>query len=221
MIKQLDPSIFIDSPEFIESEFQDICSKIVECYKMMLSDNIKVKNDENQIRDLIYLNYLNNDKIRAKVGLLNYLFDREVLEDNSKGKTDIKIITTNTFLNTSAYYIIECKRLNKKNPTGQTGLNAEYIKNGIMRFVEGKYSTYNKLNAMIGFIVDQMDIQQNIQNINTLLNEDIFLTKTETVLSTLTFIKNFEYQYYSIHRDSGNRRFKLYHLMFDFSKNLM
>ncbi len=132
-----------------------------------------------------------------------------------------RITTINTFKDTSDYYLIECKRLDNKNLTGKTGLNSEYIANGIMRFVTGKYSTYSDLNGMIGFVVETMDIQKNIQNINDLLNKKPFDASTEKSLRLESFIKNFKHQYYTSHRDFNNKVFNLYHLMLDFSDNLI
>lgn len=186
----------------------------------MLSDKVRVMNNENLIRDKLLIKYLKNNEIRNKIQLTKYLFDKEVPEDNTKGRTDIKVQTINTFLDTSAYYIIECKRLNNQNLNGTTGLNAKYIKNGIMRFIDVQYSTNKYLNGMIGFVVEQMDIHANITNINNLLRENFSDANTETFLALLSFIEDFKYQYYSTHKDSGNKKIKLYHLMFDFSKNI-
>ena len=110
--------------------------------------------------------------------------------------------------------------MDNKNLNGTTGLNAKYIKNGIMRFLTGKYSTNKKLNGMIGFVVESMNINSNITNINTLLKNKFPNTNTETFLTTLNFIKDFQHQYFSIHRDLKANKIKLYHLMFDFSANL-
>ncbi|MBU0700738.1 hypothetical protein KKE26_05540 [bacterium] len=141
-------------------------------------------------------------------------------EDNDSGRVDIKITTQNTLIEPKAYYIIECKRLDNQTPTGISSLNAKYIEYGIKRFVERKYSTYYHTNGMIGFVVEQMDICVNITTINNLLKNNFADANTETVLTSLNFIENFKYQYSSIHKDIGNKRIKLYHLMFDFSGNM-
>lgn len=143
MLSPLDPSAFLESAGFRDAELQDVLTKIVYCYRLMLSNNVRVANNENQIRDELLINYLRNNKIREQLKLATYLFDREVPEDNNKGRTDIKVQTTNTFNDTSAYYIIECKRLNNKNLKGKTGLNAKYVEDGIMRFVSGPYLANN------------------------------------------------------------------------------
>ncbi|MDN3510051.1 MAG: hypothetical protein NG784_01910 [Candidatus Jettenia sp.] len=220
MHSKLDPSAFLESASFRDAELQDLLIKIVYCYRLMLSNNVRVANNENQIRDVLLINYLKNNEIRNRLQLTAYLFDKEVPEDNTKGRTDIKVQTMNTFVDTSAYYIIECKRLDGQNLKGKTGLNAEYIGRGIMRFVSGQYSTNKYLNGIIGFVVTQMDIDANVENINHLLKKTFSEAHTETVLTSLNFIRDFQYQYYSLHKSTGNKKIKLYHLMFDFSANM-
>lgn len=220
MHRTLDPSAFPESASFRDAELQDVLTKIVYCYRLMLSNNVRVANNENQIRDELLINYLKNNEIRNQLQLTAYLFDKEVPEDNTKGRTDIKVQTMNTFVDTSAYYIIECKRLNNQNLRGKTGLNAEYIESGIMRFVSGQYSTNKYLNGLIGFVVAQMDIDANVKNINHLLKKTFSKANTETVLTSLNFIREFQYHYYSLHKDTNSKVIKLYHLMLDFSANM-
>lgn len=59
----------------------------------------------------------------------------------------------NLFINDDVYYIIECKRLDINNLNGISGLNGEYILEGICCFVFLKYLCYYKINGMIVFIV--------------------------------------------------------------------
>ncbi|MCK5201682.1 MAG: hypothetical protein KAR21_25185, partial [Spirochaetales bacterium] len=136
------------------------------------------------------------------------------------GYLDYKISTENTFIETEAYYIIECKRLNNKTLTGTSGLNGEYIKNGILRFVIRKYTSFYGLNGMIGFIVESMDIDGNIQNINMLLENDFKHSNTKDKLEPAIFIDNFKFSYSSLHEDIEGNKIKLFHLMFDFSRNI-
>jgi len=221
MYSRINANSFIYSSEFYESEFEGILTGITICYKMMIKDNIKVPNNENKIRDILRKDYLNNIAIRDSIGFTDkYNFEREVPEDNDLGRTDIKITTKNTLKDPKAYYIIECKKLNNKNLTGETGLNAKYITDGIKRFIIIKYSTYCRINGMIGFVVERMDISANIKNINKLLKDNFSDENPVPCLKHLNFIKDFEYQYYSIHK-IGNKKIKLYHLMFDFSESII
>jgi hypothetical protein len=209
-------------------EFEKILLKIIDCYNLMIVENISLTNDENYIRDILLMNYLNDNPTRKKINLTDFLFDREVPEDKSLGRTDIKIQTLNTFQDTRAYYIIECKRLDAKNPNGITGLNAEYVKNGICRFVTGYYSSYFGINGMIGFVVENFDIDKNIIHINSFLNQDLTNNRGGNVnampIQVITPIKiseDFNHCYTSSHQASTRNEIVLYHLMFNFSKNIL
>jgi len=224
MDKILDASSFAPSSKIYEIEFKNILTGITTCYRMMVKDKVPAPNDENKIRDILYNNYLNNNKIRNISKLTYYIFDCEVAEydknGNSTGFLDYKISTLNTFIESSSYYSIECKRLDNQNLTGDTGLNAKYIENGIMRFVTEQYLSHLGINGMIGFVVEQMNISDNIKNINMLLKNKFKHTNTKKKLTYVDFIKDFKYSYFSAHEDIEEKEIKLYHLMFDFSKNM-
>jgi len=199
-------------------EFQRVLNGVFACYKMMLKDNVAVPNDENEIRNILLIKYLKDDNKREITGLAgNFIFDREVPEDNTKGRTDIKVQTIQTFTKSDAYYIIECKRLDNKNTTGISGLNAEYIKNGIYRFVSKYYSTNCGVNAMIGFVVEDMDIHSNIVDIKTLLQNNFTNCNTTRTVQKETFIPDFEFHYSTKHNDIDNVSFTLFHLMLNVS----
>ena len=217
MDNKLNASEFTESVLFYEKEFENIFSGITYCYKLMVKDNIQVPaNNENKIRDVLLSNYLQNQKIKDKVGLTNFRFDRETLENTTNGRVDIRILSKNDFNIDPAYYIIECKRIDNKNLNGKTGLNAKYIEEGIMRFVKTKYSAYYGLNGMIGFVVEKMSIAKNIENINILLRDNFLEANTKKEIIKTNFIKDFEYQYSSVHKTINKKLLKLYHLMFDF-----
>jgi hypothetical protein len=186
---------------------------------MMIKDNIKLPNDENKIRNRMLIDYLNNDEIRELTGLTEFTFNREVPENDTTGRTDIKIEIKNRFRPTAAYYIIECKRLNNENVLGVSGLNADYIKNGICRFVNRYYSTYCGINGLIGFVVTKLDIDANTAHINTLSTTGINSNMTREIKKEC-FIPYFEYHYSSEHKDRENTVFTLYHLMLDYSGNI-
>ncbi|ODS36087.1 MAG: hypothetical protein A7316_10340 [Candidatus Altiarchaeales archaeon WOR_SM1_86-2] len=222
MDNRINANSFTPSSEFYESEFEKILTGITACYKMMLMDNIKLPNNENKIRDILRKDYLNNREIKDILGFTGkYHFDREVPEDNDIGRVDIRIITENILTEPKAYYTIECKRLDNKKLTRKSCLNAKYVTEGIKRFIDIKYSTYYSINGMIGFVVEQMDIYANIKNINKWLNDNFLDENPVPCLKHLNFIEDFEYQYYSIHKDIKNKEIKLYHLMFDFSANII
>lgn len=228
-MEQLNASNYNYSSDIYLLEFEDLLAKLAICYKMMVRNFPVLPRNENEIRDILSLNYLRNDEMRAKVGLTNYLFERESLEDFSIGRTDVKIQTTKTFIKQDAYYIIECKLLDNTNTTGTSGLNAKYVANGICRFTSGYYHTSDdNVNGMMGFVVAPIDIDKNIEYINFLMTRELRNSANETAnpstISNLTktsFIPDFEYQYKSEHKVIPDRIISIYHLMFDFSKNIM
>jgi len=220
MLEKLNASGYIFSKLNYTKELERVLNKITYCYKIMLEDNIRIPaNDENKIRDILLLKYLKNDVIRKEVSLTEFLFEREVQEDFTVGRTDIKVQTSNTFVTQTAYYIIECKRLDNKAKRGVSGLNAEYIKNGIYRFVKNYYSSHYNTNAMIGFVVEPMDIDSNIEDLNYLLKKNYKNANTISEISKESFISDLKYHYSSSHKTTNDIELKLFHLMFDFSNN--
>jgi hypothetical protein len=137
-------------------------------------------------------------------------------------------LPVNPYINDKAYYIIECKRLDNQNLTGITGLNAEYTKNGICRFVTEYYTSFFGINGMIGFVVENFDIDKNIVHINSFLNQDLTNAKGENVnampvqeITPIEISADFNYSFKSTHKTTVQNEIVLYHLMFDFSRNML
>jgi hypothetical protein len=214
----MDASNFNGSTPFYDINFEAVLSKITVCYQMMIADKIELDNDENKIRDILLNEYINNPNIKRKIKLEYFVFS-EITETNTSGRTDIRIQPPNSFYNQQEYYIIECKRLDIKATKGISGLNAAYINDGIYRFTSRKYSSYYRVNAMVGFVVQKMDIHQNTKCIDTLLKVNKKI-KTTFEITRCTFIPNFDYQYKSEHLDTNHEKLRLYHLMFDFSNSV-
>jgi hypothetical protein len=215
----MNASNFIYNSVFYNHEFENILVAIINCYKLIITCKIILYNDENEIRNKIVGDeYLNNNQVRKELEVTDYLFAPETPERT--GRVDIKIISRqSSFVDTKAYYIIECKRLDNINTTGTTGLNAKYIDDGIARFVSGKYSTYGRTAGMIGFVVEEMDIHQNILNIGTLLKKHFNHINTEETFTHKTIVSDFKFSYYSRHKIESISKI-IYHLMFDFSNNM-
>lgn len=68
-----------------------------------------------------------------------------------EGRIDIKIIYS---FNEEEYFSMECKRVSSSTTEKDRELAKKYLTNGIMRFVEGKYSSGHDFAAMIGFVID-------------------------------------------------------------------
>lgn len=220
MFNSLDASGFKGSVPFYKGEFEELLSKLIACYRLMIDNQTILENDENKIRDVLLWEYLQNDHMRDRIGLAKWHFEGEVPENRNVGRTDIKVISEDTFKKQEAYYILECKRLNKTNTTGKTGLNAKYIKNGICRFTSNYYKSYHRVNGMIGFVTEELDIHDNVSRIDKLLSSSFKEANTVKQITKDSFIMGFDYHYHSIHLCDTNGELKIYHLMFDFNRNM-
>lgn len=226
MTNILDASSFNYSQTRKDSNFEFILTKCVIVYNLILNSGINLANDENLIRDE-FLKYLKNFDFKKKNELNYLIFDKEVQE--TIGRVDIRIFPTkDEYVNDSAYYSIECKRLNATKLKGTTGLNAEYVKNGICRYSTGYYSSYFDCNAMFGFLVEPVNIQKDIvNNINLMLNKEFTNAQGKKVdakaiqqMQYENFAGGYSYSYVSKHTHSSGNELILYHLMFDFSNNI-
>jgi hypothetical protein len=217
MFSSLNATGYNDNSNFFHSEFERVLSYVITTYTQMLINNLSLTNDENSIRDVLLYSYLKKSSFKKENGINDFLFDKE-LEENS-GRIDIRVMPVNPFVSDEAYYILECKRVNSKNTSGKTGLNGQYIAEGICRFVSQKYSCYHQTNGMIGFVVDKLDIDKNVISLNTLLSSQFPEAKTVKGISKHSIVNGFDFSYYSTHTANSNELL-LYHLMLNFSDNV-
>jgi len=212
----LDATVFEYSVSYFNTTFENILTGIVVAYSCIIATKTEVPlNNENAIRDIfLSKEYLKGQKFKSKYPpLVNYHFDKETVENG--GRADIRVLQVKPYKDDYAYYVIECKRLDNINQNGETGLNGEYISNGIARFVSEKYPMYKNTSGMIGFVVSKMDIHKNVDCINHLLQNTFTQINTKKKLTKKQITPNFEYSYYSNHK-VGKSIKTIYHLMFDF-----
>ena len=219
---QLNANTFFPAQHFRDESLASLLACCVEIYKDIVAKNKQMENQEEKIRDLFYDDYLSNDDYRDSHDILNR-FDFTAESKEKTGCLDIRAKTINPYISTKAYFSIECKRLD-----GKSHLNAEYVKNGICRYVTDYYSTYFDPNAMFGFVVEQIDIDKNIEIINGLLPKNYKNQQGETVNAKATkpiqhssFANSYPYSYLSTHTHVSGKEIVLYHLMFDFSNNII
>lgn len=211
-----------------DTYFETILKVCVEVFRLIISTT-KVPNDENMIRDE-FMKYLQDVNFKKQYELKNLKFDSETKENN--GRADIRVLPTkNEYIDDDEYYLIECKRLDDKRLKGKSGLNAEYVKNGICRFVNSNYySSFYGCNAMFGFVIAPVNIPSDIiGNINTLMSSSFLNDKKQVVNANATrkltyenFANTYPYSYISQHKYSASgNSINLYHLIFDFSNHLI
>lgn len=193
---------------YIDENFEFILTQIQNCYRKMLIEYDFIENNENKIKNRLYRDYLDKQSIIDDLKLNGYRFKTEaafVDEDyNEKGYSDIEVIDLiGSLKNINSFYIIECKRIDGVNSHYKESLNNKYINEGIMRFIEEKYPSHNNVNAMLGFVVKDIDINNNCNHF--------------TDFKEYKFIEDFEFSYRSNHITKTNKKITLYHLMLNFS----
>jgi len=186
--------------------------------KDFVSKNIKIDNDEEKIRTCLLENYLNNQEFKSNKNFLDLslLFNPEVPEGYNKkteeylGRVDIKVYSINTITNPKDYYIIECKRLD-----GSSRLNKNFVVEGICRFVSKnkKYSSFNNKNIMLGFVVRNMNIEDNVNKIDKIQNEK---DNVQIIKNIRKIEKGKEDYYLYINRYKTNdEKIDLYHMFYN------
>lgn len=107
-----------------------------------------------------------------------------------------------------AFFGFECKLLAE----GNDRLYEEYIKNGLYRFIEGKYCAKGSAGSLIGYV--------NSGSVDAIVKEVKSRVDKERILKDMALassISAFQEHYVSIHsRDKGLPQFCVHHLFFRF-----
>jgi hypothetical protein len=195
---------------YYEKRFPQIIVYIISAYKQLLADKESLENSETFITEILVEIYLNKGKNRERLGIEDVIFNREPAEN--KGFVDIKVQTLYSLSNPEAYYIFECKRLD-----GTAHLNREYIREGIIRFTSGKYSSYYGVNGMIGYEVKKLNTPVNVQKINSILLSEYPLLRRACGMEPVEIVHDFKFSYRSVHWLDSSRQLRLFHLILDVS----
>lgn len=83
---------------------------------------------------------------------------RECVEDDLRtgrqlGRIDLCFIPPNS-CHEQVYFAFECKRLNVRYPRRTSSLASEYVKGGMIRFINSKYASLLLKGGMIGYVLD-------------------------------------------------------------------
>ena len=196
---------FIYKQDKYKNKFLKLLREIYKNYLLIIKDKINIPKNENPIRDILVDDYLSKN-------IQDYEFKKE--KNNNQGRVDIFI--QETFTDEKPEFIIECKVLNSKYMNSKDGLNGKYISNGILRFLTEHYYLDNNfyINAMIGFVVDEIDITENINRLNELSKKKI-LNNLVNITNEISLIEPNIYQ--SNYETINNKEFIIYHQMMDFS----
>jgi|GEM_PF-621487 len=214
---------FFDKTTY-QSPLLSILNGIIQAFEMMLSDTYSsFDNNEDIITARLVEDFLEDDDMQSVLELKKYRFVPEPAaydqQYNQIGYSDIRVIMTHrvgAFDTTKADYIIECKRLD-----GGRHLNSEYVKKGICRFVEEKYTSKNvhKTSAMLGYVVTPSEISACVREINQIGQKGSIANFTEP-LTFFSIRQGFEFSYYSEHNTINGNTAKVFHVLFDLSPKI-
>ena len=202
----MDSAIFRHKAQFRRKQLEGILTDCIHVYKEVLSSGVCLNNNENGIRDEL-VNYLEKDdyKLAQTITVKNFHVDHEV-QEGPNGRVDIRFLQVNPYEGQHTYFIIECKRLD-----GGNHLCKEYVEHGIKRFeTTDKYSTYLGINAMMGFLVKELDVPTTCVKINS------HLTASEQLICLSSVSVSGCYEFESNHT-SNLEAFTLLHLWVDFT----
>ncbi len=202
--------------DFYKDEFNNVAKLLIYSYKQMVADNEKLtSNHENYLRNVLVKKYLRNKDAKQKfeIGYLGFEIESGEINLNNQtvGFIDIKVLNLGNLLDEDEYYSIECKRLD-----GGITKNNLYIKEGINRYVQSKYSSKMPFAAMLGFI-ENGNCTKIKNAINTSLSANKYF-KTYALLSQHLFVPDFKETYISEHerKNSQFTDIEIFHFMFNF-----
>ncbi|WP_291862212.1 hypothetical protein [Marinilabilia sp.] len=199
-------------------EFNQVAKLLIYSYQQMVENNEVLTSDhETYLRNILVKKYLRNKDAKQKydIGYLGFEIESGEIDINNQtvGFIDIKVLNLGNkdLLDEDEYYSIECKRLD-----GESTKNNLYIKEGINRYVNSKYSQQMPFSAMVGFI--ESGITANIKdNINSSLIENKYF-QTYSSLLEYVFVADFKETFVSKHerKNSQFTDIEIFHFLFDF-----
>lgn len=162
---------------------------------------------ENKIRDRFVWDMENNNNLTKELiqeGILQLDFERiHFVSIDEKRRPDLVF-----FISGIGNFTVECKRL-----FNQNSKNKEYIKNGLSRFIELKYSRNNNYAGMLGFIVENKQ-QQILED----LKKNVLLYKHVKSKFSEEEFKGWDLFFKSTHKRKNYTEIHIYHLFFNFSQ---
>ena len=84
------------------------------------------------------------------------------------GSNDLRFYPQNHHGQT-IFFTVECKRLRVKTKTGISHLADKYVKEGLQRFVDGRYSSGLPCGGMVGYVMDN-NISEAFTAVQTAIN---------------------------------------------------
>lgn len=181
---------------------------IIESYKFIdKSFNKLAKDDENKIRNRFYWDLTERNPITKKYvdsNLLKISFeDWKMVSEIEHRRVDLTF-----FISCFGCFEVECKIFSSK----QT-VRGQYLSNGLIRFIELKYSKNDNAAAMMGFVV-----KSNIDDIfkSNIKNAESFHSTNSKKSPQKPIDATWKHGFISFHERTDKSEIKIYHLLFEF-----
>lgn len=195
-------ALFGYSEAYYQSQLKGLLNDIAVVYERIQQSGVKLPNNENTIRNE-FGKYFSDQSYKVTCTTAkDYYYDYEVSLQKTAGRVDMRFLSPNCLGVQDYFFGIECKRLDGTRP-----LSKEYVVNGIRRFTTGKYPSYLGCNAMLGFIVCPIDLNETVGYVNDNLTVDEYLQQVVTATARTV---GFESHHTSPHH------LVLYHLWMNF-----
>lgn len=180
---------------------------VVETYKFIDKSFDNLVDDENKIRDRFYWDLTERNPITKKYfdsNLLKISFeDWKMVSEIEKRRVDLTF-----FISCFGSFEVECKIF-----SGKQTVKGQYLSNGLIRFIELKYSKKDDAAGMMGFVVDG-----NANDIfdSNLKNAEIFHPTNPKQPIQNPINADWKHGFISLHERTDTSEIKIYHLLFEF-----
>lgn len=202
-------------PLFPESDIPRIINEVLDC-----AQKLKKKHSTEREDKLTYRLYgmIIRDKgyrsgpTQQLCPLPQYeVFDPDDDSDDPVGRIDLVYVYGSL---RDTYFAIEAKNLHVTNKSGWESKVGKYVgKQGMMRFINGKYSSAQPAGAMLGYVFDG-DIEKARKEVKSATTKH---SKKLKLLSPPGFKKSMlvkrTERVDETHHDLGNRKFCIYHIL--------
>ena len=209
--------LFKNAKGSFKKQFKLVYRLFIYSYHEILKNETINDYDEDKLRNLL-VKYAR--KYQSKFGVSNLYITGEIGEFpdetmHTPGLCDIKLIDLFSLVNDGIIdydknYTIECKRLDK-----YASKSKKYVEEGMLRYINKKYSINKNLAGMIGFVETGV-IKDIVNKINHYLNEN---NKIQTIkyLKYLNIDITYNHTYDSEHKRENIKSIELIHLLLDYS----
>ena len=143
--------------------------------------------------------------------------ERELAEDDpataqERGRIDLKFSPAGSALE-EVYFAFECKRLNATKNGTRRPRAAEYVTEGMLRFVTGQYAAAMRHGGMIGYVLDgDCDRAIHLVSQNIATNRELLRMHASSAFTESSLRRDNPMIRETSHNLGPDRRFRLHHL---------